>query len=207
MDISNKLEIARKFIETSKKNLCFIIADSLVSQCIAEDMKDAYQIVDLAEEFSPFKPFLNLLYKGNILEKFVREKTYSIQTETFISFFKTGMAEERYDIPIDNEELYEINQYVKSIVELFKQLPVKNYIFTNAQNIFSDSFAVIKELEKHELSSKFVFCFNSDVSNLSVEVLDFLEKNTESENFLYLQAQTTTANAALAFEMEESENS
>ena len=58
MDISNKLEIARKFIETSKKNLCFIIADSLVSQCIAEDMKDAYQIVDLAEEFSPFKPLI-----------------------------------------------------------------------------------------------------------------------------------------------------
>ena len=36
-------------------------------------MKDAYQIVDLAEDFTPFKPFLNLLYKGNILEKFVRE--------------------------------------------------------------------------------------------------------------------------------------
>ena len=91
MDISNKLEIAKKFIETSKKNLCFIVADSLVSQCIAEDMKDAYQIVDLAEEFSPFKPFLNLLYKGNILEKFVREKTYSIQTETFISFFSISL--------------------------------------------------------------------------------------------------------------------
>ena len=156
MDISNKLEIARKFIETSKKNLCFIVADSLVSQCIAEDMKDSYQVVDLAEDFTPFKPFLNLLSNGNLPEKNVREKTYSIQTESFVSFFKTGMAEERYDIPIDNEELYEINQYVKSIVELFKQLPVKNYIFTNAQNIFSDSFAVIKELEKHELSSKFV---------------------------------------------------
>ena len=207
MDISNKLEIAKKFIETSKKNICFIVADSLVSQCIAEDMKDSYQVVDLAEEFTPFKPFLNLLSKGNLPEKIVREKTYSIQTESFVSFFKTGMADERYDIPIDNEELYELGQYVKSIVELFKELPVKNYIFTNAQNIFSDSFAVIKELENHELASKFVFCFNSDVTNPSVEVLDFLEKNTESENFLYLQVQTARANAALAFEMEESENS
>ena len=51
MDISNKLEIAKKFIETSKNNLCFIVADSLVSQCIAEDMKDSYQVVDLAEDF------------------------------------------------------------------------------------------------------------------------------------------------------------
>lgn len=159
MDISNKLEIAKKFIETSKKNLCFIVADSLVSQCIAEDMKDSYQVVDLAEDFTPFKPFLNLLSKGNLSEKIVREKTYSIQTESFVSFFKTGMADERYDIPIDNEELYELDQYVKSIVELFKELPVKNYIFTNAQNIFSDSFAVIKELENHELASKFVFLF------------------------------------------------
>ena len=102
MDISNKLEIAKKFIETSKKNICFIVADSLVAQCIAEDMKDSYQVVDLAEDFTPFKPFLNLLYKGNLPEKIVREKTYSIQTESFVSFFKTGMADERYDIPIDN---------------------------------------------------------------------------------------------------------
>ena len=91
MDISNKLEIAKKFIETSKKNLCFIVADSLVSQCIAEDMKDSYQVVDLAEDFTPFKPFLNLLSKGNLPEKNVREKTYSIQTESFVSFFKTNI--------------------------------------------------------------------------------------------------------------------
>ena len=71
MDISNKLEIARKFIETSKKNLCFIIADSLVSQCIAEDMKDAY----LEAGFGPLATYNahnlyfnidHILYRGKL---------------------------------------------------------------------------------------------------------------------------------------------
>lgn len=209
MDISNKLKISKKFIETSKKNVCFIVADNLLFQNLINDstiLQKPYKIIDLQDNFSPFKPFLDLIQKNNPSEESVKEKTYSIQTETFLSFKKNGIAKERYDIPIDNEEVYEINQYIKSIIEFLKDLPPENYIFLNAQNMFSDSFLVLKELEEIELKSKFVFCFNTEVTNTSTEVLEFLEKNNSSENFLYLQAQAFTSQNNFSYTMEESED-
>ena len=207
MDISNKLEIAKKFIETTKNNVCFIVADTLVSQCVAEDLKESYRVIDLIDNFLPFKPFLNLVSEKKYSDTFIKNNTYSVQTETFQTFFKNGIADERFDIPIDNEEVYEINQYIKTIINLLKTLPANKYVFLNAQNMFSDSFEIIKELEKQELESMFVFCFNTEVPNVPSEVLDFLEKNNSSDNFLYLQAPAQNSSNSISSIMEQVENS
>jgi len=182
-----KINIVKNFLKTTEERICYLVADKDLSEEIAALYKDEYTVIDLADDFSPYKPFLNLIKDENPDLNLVSQFSYSVQTESFVTFFKSGLSVERYDLPIQNEQIYEINQFVKTISELFKIYNKKNFIFLNSQNIFNDTIKILDNLEKDFFTGKLLFCFDANIKNTSNAVLDFMEEHNTKPNFLYLK--------------------
>lgn len=181
-------EIVQKFVLTCKSPVCILrVPDSVIT----DEFKKDFCVVDVSEDFSPFKPFLSIISQ-NINEKlfdFVEKKAYSVQKDSFVSLFKNGIADERYDIPLENELVYEQNRFIRTIAELLEQLPEKNYLILNSQCLSKESLQVIKILEKSNVKSRFAFCFTSEKNDLDrTEASRFLEEYSLKHNYLHLMA-------------------
>ena len=185
--LENQLSIVERFVKSNTSSVYYIAAYNALCSRIAELLSD-FEIIDLAGNYSPYKPFLEIISSYKPQEKLVEKYCYSIQKESFITYFKNGYADERYDIPLDNESLYENNRFKKTICNLIKTLHKNNVLVLNAQNIFSDTGGGLEKLEKMSLKGKFVFCFNSEDNDFSTpSALDFLEKSSSKMNFLHLR--------------------
>ena len=116
----DQISIVNNFLNSCKEKICYLILNKEVSTKFVENNKSDYTVIDLADDFSPYKPFLRLIKDEGPDENLLKQFSYSVQTESFSTYFRTGLAVERYDIPIPNEQVYEINQFVHTITELFK---------------------------------------------------------------------------------------
>ncbi|MCR5494769.1 MAG: GGDEF domain-containing protein [Treponema sp.] len=198
-------DIVLKFIEQTPEKICYLSVKESIIQEVINKIKDDFVIIDLSEDFSPFKPFLNILSEYKPDDELVRQNAYSIQAETFTSFFATGTAVERYDLPIDNETVYEVNRFIKTIIILIKKLNKKNFFFLNSQNMYGDSIELLKKLEKEDFEGKLVFSFHASIKNTPKAVLDFLEEYNTRKNFLFLKEDITHKEGYLPYSIEEEE--
>ena len=143
-------EIVQKFVFTCKSSVCILrVPDSVIT----DEFKKDFCVIDVCADFSPFKPFLSIIsqnFNGSALE-YVEKNAYSVQKDSFLSFFKTGLANVRYDIPLANEFVYEQNRFIQTIVELLEQLPAKNYLILNSQCLSKESVELIKAVEKSNI--------------------------------------------------------
>ena len=191
MDVyENQLAIVEKFVSSCNSNVCYLSTPKLLSKEIASCLSKKFVVIDLLYEFSPFKPFLSILSQKHPSESLVKKTAYSIQLESFLSYFKQGFSDERYDIPLDNEFVYEMNRFIHTISDLLETLNETNYLILNAQTLLKGSLNLISELEKREsrLKGKFVFCFSGEDSiEKTSEISEFLEQNSSKRNFLYLR--------------------
>ena len=180
MEIREKnLEIATDFILNHNSNLCYLVAPDNLCDNLKFCISDDWNIIDLKNNYSPFKPFLQITSDYKPTSELLQKYCYEVQRETFRSYFERGIAIERYDVPIENENLYETNRFISTICNLIKELNTKNFLILNAQMIHSDTVELLKVLEKTEHDGKFVLCFNSDESyDISKNELEFLEQNT-----------------------------
>ena len=185
--IDNQLNLVKKFVNNNSSSIYYIAASSAMCFGIQELLSD-YAVIDLSGDYTPFKPFLNVIADCNPSDKLLDKHVFSIQKETFKSFFENKVVNERHDIPVENETIYEKNRYTQTILSLIKELHKKNILILNAQNIFSDTIEILLALEKVHLKGKFVFCFNSEREESSTyTALDFLEDCHNKKNFLFLQ--------------------
>lgn len=198
-------DIVLKFIEQSPEKICYLAVNESIIQDILDEIKKDFIVVDLAENVSPFKPFLNIINEYKPSVDLLRKVSYSIQTESFVSYFSTGTAVERYDLPVENETSYEINQFIKAIIALIKELNTKKFFFMNAQNIYSDSIELLKQLEKEDFNGKMIFTFHASLNHTPKTVLNFLEEYSTHRNFLFLKERTIHQDYALPYSLDEHE--
>lgn len=191
----SQIDVISKFIDGCKNNICYVSLPKNLSDKLVGHVGSDFVVIDLLRDFSPFKPFLSILREKHPDEALITEKSYSVQTETFLSFFRTGCATERFDIPIENEFIYETNRFVQTICALLQELNETNFLILNSQLLPQNSLAIIKELEKRSLKGRFVFCFDTDQPSESTNITsEFFESNSNKRNFLYLKEKFSATN-------------
>ena len=169
-----QLDIIKKFVDNCTNSLCYLSIPSSLTGRMSQCLGKTFRILDLKSDFSPFKPFLSVLAEKQPSEELVKKYSYSIQTESLLTFLKNGYATERYDLPLSSEFGYETNRFIRTICDLLEKLNDQNYLVLNAQLMLSNSFQLLSELEKKSLKGKFVLCFNED---------DSKEKNKSKDDF------------------------
>lgn len=164
------------------------LTDSMMKK-LPDFFEDDITVIDLKNNYSPLKPFLQILELNrfdneNEFDELIEKAVYSLHKPIFKSYFKYEVCEHRDDLLIDEELYYEKNRLKASIVMMMKCLFDKNLLILNAQNLSLESIAIIKDLEKTELSGKLVFCFDSiKVESAPKSVIDFFEEITNQKNF------------------------
>ena len=159
--------IFEDFWQQKKEHIRFIsVTESMMKtvSSIVSETEDV-KIIDLAMNFSPLKPFLQILSDLSPDEKLIDSIAYSLQKETFKSFFSYGNAGERNDLIIMEEVFYEKKRYRETIVELLKRLCSGKYVILNAQYLYEESVDILKALEETSCKGKFVFLFDSLKNN------------------------------------------
>lgn len=184
--VNKQLDIVHKFLSSCKSKVSFLRVPEYV---LSELKKEDFVVIDAALEFSPYKPFLSILTADDISidMDFVRENSYSMQKDTFVSYFEKGMADLRYDIPLGNEEKYEQKRFIQTIIELLKRYTTKKYLVLNAQCLSAESVELIRLLLDTEIQSRFVFCFSSFNNEMEPSaVFRFEEEIKDASNYLHL---------------------
>ena len=186
--LETQLDIVKKFVGSTRSSICYVSAQKSLFDKIPDQLGNSFVVIDLLYDFSPFKPFLSILSQKSPDESVVRKSSYSLQADSFLSYFRNGYADERYDIPLDNEFVYETNRFIQTICALIRELNDTNYLIMNAQLLQQNSLDLLKELEKYPLQGKFVLCFNSDDTEESARAaIEFFDRNRNKHNFLYLK--------------------
>lgn len=194
--LETQLDIVKKFVDGARSSICYVSAQKSLFDKIPEQFGNNFVVMDLLYDFSPFKPFITILSNKNPDASVVRKSSYSLQADSFLSFFKNGYADERYDIPLDNEFVYETNRFIQTICTLMRELNDTNYLIMNAQLLLKNSIDLLKEMEKYPLRGKIILCFNSDdATECSRDAVEFFEKNRNKHNFLYLKERLSDSEA------------
>lgn len=184
--VDNKFDIVQSFLSSSEKHVSFLrVPDDILANF--ED--EGWIIIDAAKDFEPYKPFLSILKSDDIsidLE-LLKQMSYSVQTNTFISYFEKGLAELRYDIPLVNEEKYEQKRFIQTIIALLEKYTDKKYLILNSQCLSSESVELVRKLQNASLKSYFVFCFSSFNNGMEPSaVFKFEEEIKNNDNYLHL---------------------
>lgn len=196
MDLTyNQLEIIKSFVNSRNDKVCFIGINNTMMEKLPGILEGDFSIIDLKNDVSPFKPFLNILANLKPSEELIKKESFSIQEKTIISYLKNGVVDERYDLPIENEFDYEKIRFITTIVSLLEKLNTKKYLIINSQNIFSDSIDLIKKIEKSNMQGKFVFCYDGTKLDFpSSATMKFIEEFSNKSNFLYFNESSVTEN-------------
>lgn len=188
--LDNQSKIIKKFIFSCSSNVCFL---RIPQNFLTEELKKDFVLFDVSKDFSPYKPFFSVLSQNDCKpdENLISKVAYSVQKNSFLSYFKDGIADCRYDIPLTNEIVYEQGRYIKSIVEFLESLPQKNYLILNCQCISAQGVDLIKAIEKSNVKSRFAFCFASAKNEMEQNAANrLLEEYSSKPNYLYLMSST-----------------
>ncbi|WP_081773642.1 GGDEF domain-containing protein [Treponema sp. C6A8] len=160
------------------KNTCYITSDSSTMGQIPKILGQDYCVINLLNDYSPLKPFLELLRFYNPPFRTLESCVYPPQLETFATYIHNGTATERQDLILEDEFSYEKSLIKNAIIKLIEdQNDGTNYIFLNAQQMNEDSLEIVRELESKEINGKFIFCFDSsDPLTARKTVMNFLKK-------------------------------
>lgn len=188
--LTEQQNIIKSFISSCKSNVCFL---RVPEDDINSEFKKEFCVIDASKDFSPYKPFLTVLKDGNNGpdEKDIIEFSYSVQRDTFITYFRDGVAGRRYDHLLANELVYEQGRFIKTIIQLLKKSAKRNYLILNSQCLSKESTDVIRELEKSDIQSKFAFCFSSIKNDMeATAIFKMLDEYSTKPNYLFLVSDT-----------------
>ncbi len=168
------------------KNTCYITSDYDTMNQIPQILGESYCVIDLKDDYSPLKPFMELLRFYNPPFKMLEKEVYPLQLETFATYIHDGLAKERQDIVLSHEINYEKNKTKAAVVSLIEKLNGdNNYIFLNSQFMNEDSLDIVTEVEKSNHKGKFIFCFDSENSYTAKKtIMTFLREISQNHNYL-----------------------
>ena len=183
--MEKKVQFLLDFISNSK-NICFITSDSDTMNQIPSVLGESYCVIDLKDDYSPLRPFMELLRFYNPPFKMLENEVYPLQLETFATYIHEGIAKEREDIVLSNEINYEKKQIKNAVVNLIEKLNGENnYIFLNSQFMNKDSLEIVTEVEKSNHNGKFIFCFDSENPYTAKKtIMTFLKDISQNHNYL-----------------------
>ncbi|MCR5494319.1 MAG: diguanylate cyclase [Treponema sp.] len=182
--MENQANAIRQFIQACKSSVCFL---HISSNLITEELKEGFTVLDMANDFSPYKPFLSILKDNN--DRFsineLVSKAFISHKKSIESYFLTDFCTERYDIPLSSEIIYEQSRYIETFVNILHEKCVGNYLILNAQCLSECSLNLIKELEKVNFNGKIAFCFSTLQNDMEItDAIKFLEDQRLKANYL-----------------------
>lgn len=176
--------ITQSFYADKKEHITFLsISDGLME--LYHQMLDTDVItVDLRDNDTPLAPFLNILNNVKPTKKELEKNCYALQYDTFVSFLKNGVPNERKDPFIIEEIDYEKQRIRRTIVDLLKKLFNEKVVIFNAQLMGDDSLYILKELENNVCNGKFIFCFNNtELEKLTPVMKDYIHSISTARNY------------------------
>ena len=190
MIIDELNNIVTEFINDSNDTVCYLSLNAKSMKMFSVYEKNDWIIVDLKDpkiRLSPIAPFMEVLKSQKLSKQQVEPYTYSLQNESFISYFTKGKTEFRQDVLIIEELFYEKKRCVQTIFDLITNYLTKPLIILNSQELKDESIALIKLLENNEnLKSKFLFCFNFLDTGFDYESNPFFSEISEKNNYFDL---------------------
>ena len=187
MVLSELRDIVFDFLDNSSERLCYLSLNPVTMAKFSSFFNDDYIFVDLENtdvKLSPIAPFMSILKSCNLSEKEVEPYTYSLQKDSFVSYFRDGKTNFRKDVFIIEELFYEKKRCLKTVSDLFTNYISKPVIILNAQNLKEESIKLLKSLNNDSNSkNKFLLCFDFISYNIDVDSNSFFTEVTESQNY------------------------
>lgn len=152
--------ITENFFTDEKQTLMYLSLSERLMDLVKDLFGDDISIIDLKDDFTPLKPFVQIIASKKPDLEFVSNVTYSLQRNVFLSYFKNGYVEGRNDLVVREEIYYEKKRIRESIIELFKKYLKGKYVILNAQLLSEEAVEIIKEIKWTDLEGQVVFCFN-----------------------------------------------
>ena len=178
-------DIKNCFMGLRNEHVLYLSLPQNIMDSLPDQLGTEYTVVNAINNLSPLVPFLGLLKDVKPADKIVRDCVYSLQVNTFLSYFHTGVAETRQDAFIHEEVYYERIRCQNAVVELLEKCYDKNAVILNAQELSADSIDVLRKVSaSKKFRGKLIFCFNIECSDSSsTEVTKFIEEIYNDENF------------------------
>ena len=151
------------FLNNTEEHFLFLALPAAEMNKISEKSSRITECIDLRGNYTPLKPFLQILSKHKPSKKSISAHTYVLQKPSLESYFATGLASERKDIIIWTEETYyEIKRFKQTIAGLMKKYVSENILILNAQEMGTEAVGVMEMLaERSGFKGKFIFCFDT----------------------------------------------
>lgn len=180
--IENCEAFVKDFMNSEEK-ICYLsLQDSVRREIFCN--KD-FTVIDLADNHSPLAPFLDIVSGAVHSESLLKEILNPAHYEIFNSYFKSGLAEERFDIISEDSMYYEWSLFVEELRCLMTHFCKGNFLILNSQYMSFEASHFFKTLDKVPFEGKLIFCFNYDSleteSILSSDILEFVKTK---KNFL-----------------------
>lgn len=193
--------------EKTAGSIRFINVTKQIEKEICADIDSDINLIDLEKSHSPLSPFLDILSQNPPTDESIDEAAYTLQANTFKSYFKNGLADERIDMISYEEIFYEKIRYRQTIIKLLHKMEPKKYLILNAQRLCEESVEILKEIEKDPISSVIVFCF--DLVNFETEnkkVSDYFNEISMRKNYFDVIGTESKSDDASLEEQEEKDD-
>ena len=191
MFVNDLKNIISEFLESEKESVCYLSLNESIMNNFSSYCSEDFLILDLNNptvRLSPIAPFMSALQQQNLTSEQIQKYTYSLQNESFVSYFKNGKTEFRKDVVIIEELFYEKKRCLQTVFDLTENYIQKPLVILNAQEIKDESITLIKMFNEKSTSNKIILCFDFSDYNFDYESNSFFTELTEQSNYFDLSS-------------------
>lgn len=175
------------FMQKEDAHILYLSLDASVMHILPDRVPGEKFIADLENPSCvrlPLAPFMQILAQCKPSIDSITANTYSLQRNSFISWFEKGSASERNDILITEELYYEKKRCRETVISMLKQMCKGTYIILNAQEMKTEATDIIRKLEDETVPGKIIFCFDITRNHDSYNTENmFFKEITNRKNF------------------------
>ena len=186
MELSQEIKCnILEFFDSSMDSVRYVSCDSEMMKLIPSFVSSDYTVIDFMRPsyyYTPMAPFLKLLSQNPPEKSLVDEYAYSLQKDTFFSYFETEKCSVRKDVIVTSEISYEHRRCLRSLYEIFSHTLVKPIVILNSQLMDFDSFELVKMLEDSH-RCKILLCLDLTDREFSTEESAFFSDLSSKPNF------------------------
>lgn len=157
-------DILSDFIVQNKEKVLYLSLQQATMPLVCDLIPNSSKVADLSileTLFSPAAPFMQYIKQQDPDIETIKKNTYPVQTDTFISYIKTGKTEIRKDTLLPREIHYEKERCIKSICNLLDCNGKNLYLILNGQSLGEQATKILEYFETHAKNSKIIVCFDT----------------------------------------------
>ena len=186
--------ILSDFLNNKNEHFLFLLTPAELAGSASAQFFQNTGIIDLKNNYTPLKPFLQILSAYPPQSLGIPDFVYPLQRDSFESYFKSGEAAERKDVVIWTEETYyEVMRLKNAVAGMFARSVSGSFIVLNAQELGQEAVDIIALLERSDFTGKVIFCFDTlSTAEAPDYISAFLQKISMNANYFEI-----TGNAVL----------